>query len=277
MMEATPFEPMSIGQILDRTFILYKNHFVRFLAVVAVVQVPLALVSILITTGLHSTLLAGDAGPDLSAGVLVAGIVGLVVTFLLLIIAQQLANGALIKAISESYLGGDASVGQCYAAVLPRLLTLLLASFAVGILVLVGLVFCIVPGVILMLLFAVVTPVIVVEDAGVSSAMSRSKALVSGNMGKVFAVVFVAGLIVWIMNYVSQKVGVFVGVRAVSSPTAAAFVAGLVAMVGQLLAVPISATAVVLLYYDLRIRKEGFDLEMLARSMGSELPPAHDS
>jgi hypothetical protein len=275
-MDAAPFEPMSVGQILDRTFLLYRNHFVRFLAVVAVVQVPLALVSILITTGIHSTLIA-DGGADLSAGALVAGLIGLAVTFLLLIVAQQLANGALIKAVSESYLGGDASVGECYAAVLPRVLTLLVASFAVGILVLLGLILCIVPGVILMLLFAVVTPVIVVEDVGISSSLSRSKALVSGNMGKVFAVVFVAALIVWIVNLLFQRVGIFVAVRAISSPAAAGLVAGLIAMVGQILAVPISATAIVLLYYDLRIRKEGFDLEMLAQSMGSELPPAHDT
>jgi hypothetical protein len=36
---------------------------------------------------------------------------------------------------------------------------------------------------------------------------------------------------------------------------------------GQILAIPISTAASILLYYDLRIRKEGFDLQMLAQSM----------
>jgi hypothetical protein len=44
----------------------------------------------------------------------------------------------------------------------------------------------------------------------------------------------------------------------------------LVSIIPQILATPIGASAFILLYYDLRIRKEGFDLEMLARSMSSD-------
>ncbi len=43
----------------------------------------------------------------------------------------------------------------------------------------------------------------------------------------------------------------------------------LIAIIVQILIVPIGAIAYILLYYDLRIRKEGFDLVMLANSIGS--------
>ena len=46
-----------------------------------------------------------------------------------------------------------------------------------------------------------------------------------------------------------------------------ALIQQLFTMAGQVLITPISAAAVILLYYDLRIRKEGFDLEMLAADL----------
>jgi hypothetical protein len=48
----------------------------------------------------------------------------------------------------------------------------------------------------------------------------------------------------------------------------------------NLLVAPFSSIAWILLYYDLRIRKEGFDLEVLAKSMsapGASCPAAEKS
>ena len=49
-------------------------------------------------------------------------------------------------------------------------------------------------------------------------------------------------------------------------------VTGLFEIAGTILATPISAVAFILLYYDLRIRKEGFDLEMLSQTLGGSAP-----
>ena len=45
---APTFEPMSVGLILDRTFFLYRKNFVRFIAIVAVVQIPVGLFQLLL-------------------------------------------------------------------------------------------------------------------------------------------------------------------------------------------------------------------------------------
>ena len=101
--------------------------------------------------------------------------------------------------------------------------------------------------------------------------MKRSKALVSGNLGKVFLVLLVVLLITWIANWLFGRIGGLIGGQVAESNLSAALLINQVfSLVGQVLVMPISAGAMILLYYDLRIRKEGFDLEMLARSLGSE-------
>ena len=82
---------------------------------------------------------------------------------------------------------------------LPKLLTVILASILVGLVAAVGFLLCIVPGVIFMLWFALAIQVIVIEGQGVTASMARSKELVKGNMGKVFLVgliLFLIGLLV---------------------------------------------------------------------------------
>jgi multisubunit Na+/H+ antiporter MnhC subunit len=52
-MQAHEFEPMSIGRILDRTFKIYKDNFIRFITIVAIIQVPITLLMIISTSFLQ--------------------------------------------------------------------------------------------------------------------------------------------------------------------------------------------------------------------------------
>jgi hypothetical protein len=77
---------------------------------------------------------------------------------------------------------------------------------------------------------------------------------------------FLIGVISWIMILLFGLAGAAVAGSA--SGTAAILGRGIFALVAQILAAPIGAVAMILLYYDLRIRKEGFDLAMLAQQLG---------
>jgi hypothetical protein len=298
-MQAHDFEPMSIGGILDRTFRIYKDNFIRFVTIVAVIQVPIALLMIVSTSAFQRGVPVGrttDSGPSRPddqqsrqdfgiegrrtrlAGVdqdefdptmaIFAGI-GMAVTGILALFGQVLCRGALTKSVSESYLGNEITVGQAYRFVLPKFLTLIWAGICVALVVYLGIFLCVVPGIIFGLWFALTTPAIVVEDLKATKGMSRSKALVSGNLGKVLSVgflVFLLGLVVTApANYVSSLGGIMFP----SNVTLILFVNQLVSVLAQILVVPVGGTAYILLYYDLRIRKEGFDLQMLAESIGS--------
>jgi len=279
MMIGHQFSPMTVGQILDRIFRLYRNNFVRFIAIVAIIYVPITLISLifvsLIAGSFEESLVAaqetGVPAQARSEGD-VASILamGLVAVFLFLL-AQVLCKAVLIKSVSDSYLGNETTVGQAYKAILPRLLTIIIAAILVIIVEFIGFMLLVVPGIIFALWFALTAQAIVVEKLGASAGMKRSKALVSGNLGKVFGLGFLIIIISWIIGQVFQYAGGLVAVSvAAEDLMTATIIKQLFSMAGQALVMPISAGAFILLYYDLRIRKEGFDLEMLARSFGSE-------
>jgi hypothetical protein len=183
----------------------------------------------------------------------------------------MLCQAALTKSVSETYLGHEISIGEAYRFALPKALTLILATICVGLVTGLGFLLLIVPGVIFSLWFFLTTPAIVVENRSVGSGMSRSKALVGGNLGKVFAVAFLSVLIGAVISFLFFLLERLVGTMLpADSETLRAFMNHFAGTLDQILSMPISATASILLYYDLRIRKEGFDLQMLAQSMASE-------
>ena len=59
----TQFEPMGVGRILDRSFSMYRKNFVRFLTIVAVVQIPMALVGLLVLESAMSVQTSGSSTP----------------------------------------------------------------------------------------------------------------------------------------------------------------------------------------------------------------------
>lgn len=263
------FEPMSVGQILDRTFVLYKNNFARFIAIVAIVQVPASLLMILVRDVLPQLAISADADP---LSLLLPTMIGLMLLLLLTALAQQLSIGALAKCVSESYLGNEATVGQVYRFVWPKLWRLFGVSLLVGLIQFAGFMLLIVPGVIFSVWFILTSQTIVIEDRGAIEAMGRSKALVKANFWRILGLAVVIILITWIVSAIFTYAGILIAkFIKFENPLLSVLIAQPFGLIGQVLAAPIGATAFVLLYYDLRIRKEGFDLEMLARSIGSQM------
>ncbi len=263
-MTTQQFEPMSSGQILDKVFRLYKENFVRFIATVAIIQVPLALLSMIWVTTVFAQMRTGTPS---TAGL----IVGQLVLVFISIVGQSLCNGALMKGVSESYLGNEVTVSESYRFILPKLGTLIWASILVGLVVMVGFILLVVPGVIFMLWYYLVIPAIVLESLKARQGMGRSKLLVKGNLVKVFVIGLVVFLIGLIVGQVFQYVGNILAKAVAGTNTSAiTLVVQLTSLVGQVLIMPIGAAAAILLYYDMRIRKEGFDLEMLAQSLGAK-------
>jgi hypothetical protein len=300
-MDAGTFEPMSIGQILDRTFKLYKDNFIRFIAIVAVIQVPIAILNFLSTSAVRGGMETRPAtggyahlreqierdsqnmsaeeidaklaelreGRQQVGPIRIVGLVGTAVTVLLALFGVTLMQGVLTKSVSEAYLGNEIAVGEAYRFAWPKLVTLVGAAILVALTGL-GYLFCLVPGVIFSVWFSMTTPAIITEDLKAVQGMSRSKALAKGNLGKVLSVLFLVVLLGIVIVIPFMLVGWFAANHLKENYVLAVFANQLLQTVGQVIAAPLRVTALILLYYDLRIRKEGFDLEMLARSMRSE-------
>ncbi|MGO8749679.1 MAG: hypothetical protein ACLQNE_27300 [Thermoguttaceae bacterium] len=189
---------------------------------------------------------------------MVLGITGMA---LFLIVLMPLCSAALVHNVSASYLGDKLTAGQSYARAAPRLLALIGTQFLVGLVILLGFAMLFVPGIIFSLWFLVIGPVVILESKAGSSAMRRSRELMRGNVDKGFKLSLVVGLLSGII-----AIGLGMLTRLVPWPHATLQI--FVETVLGAIILPLQTAPSILLYYDLRIRKEAFDLQKLAEALG---------
>ncbi|HEX9690510.1 MAG TPA: hypothetical protein VGA22_00250 [Gemmatimonadales bacterium] len=240
--------PMSVGELLDGSIAIYRNSFPVLVAIGVVTQgVP--------------TIINAYAG--LSGGFVVNP--GLVLLAVVLGgIGGLLAAGATVWVISEAYLGREADLMDSLKYALGRAWSLLVAGVIKYFLIGVGLILLVVPGIIVACGLAVASQVVVLERKGGAAAIGRSWDLTKGYRGKAF----VLGIIVFFLFYL--PVFAF-GVLAAAIPSMET-IFNVGGQVLGLLIYPIIVCAFTLYYYDLRVRKEAFDLELLNRELTGEYP-----
>jgi hypothetical protein len=256
--------PMGVGDILDTAFRLYRMRFVSFFAISLVMFVPyivlLLVLSLLVGNETH--LVQTPYGPREMEPV-GAMLVNTLATMLYFLAVWPLVGGALMFNISAAYLGESLSVGTCYRRAASRLGALLGTQMLVGFVVVLGMLLLIIPGIIFSLWYVVIAPVVLLEGLAGGRAMSRSKALMSGNLGKGFLIgltVFVLNIVITLaMSYCLDWVGL-------THPAAQRIGAEAV----QAVTLPFLLAPTILLYYDLRIRKEAFDLQCLSAALTAE-------
>src|SRR5919109_3862831 len=252
------FEAMTTGGLLDRAFRLYGANFSLMLGITAAAYVPLYAVMLMMKAGA-----SGRPGPAVTT-VLFEGL------FIILwaSVALPIATGAGTYAISERYLGHDVSTGQALSRVLSSLWTLSIAQLSAALWVFIGFLLLVVPGILWSLSYSLVVPVILIEGQKAGAGLKRSWVLVKGHRGKVFAVLFVVSALQWLLGF---GVGSLSRLVLDLESSSAGFVRPALENVMTIFLTPLGIIADILLYYDFRIRKEGFDLEMLSRAF--ELAP----
>jgi hypothetical protein len=290
-------KPMGIGDILDTAFRLFRSRFATFTGIAMVVSIPTSAVGALLTgaarlltpanqpddDGLWNVVLAPlsqhgwaalGAVPRLpsffgssenAATTLLAMLASILLIALAALIvfsiAYPLCTGALVVNISASYLGESIGAGESYGRAFKKLWRLLVAQGWCTILVLLGLLLCIIPGLVLALQLLVVPQVVLLEDKKGFTAIGRSRALMSDYLGKALLLSLVVGLL-------GTVAGEVISVAIHALPWPLPIIGDFLSLfVLQTLMLPFSIATIVLLYYDLRIRKEAFDLQRLAGSM----------
>jgi len=276
--------PMGIGEILDRSFRLYRDNFLAFFGILLVVNGSIYVVQHL---ALLAASLLGQAGGATAAAIGaaaaggMAGIVALVLT--------PLAQGALTLAVSERFLGRQLPVKEAYKRIMPRFLSLLGAGFFVWVVVVLGMLLLILPGVYFLFAFLLTSVIVVLEGKKAIAAMGRSRELMRVKTEKGFftfrsntakaSIILLIIFSLQIVIVVIAAVMVALIAAAVHSPMGAgqaglpwaaqAVINGVTTLL-QTTTAPFYTIAIILLYYDIRIRFEGFDLEMMAKSLGQE-------
>jgi len=157
------------------------------------------------------------------------------------LVTSSIYTGMIVELVADLRSGNrDATAGQLLRAVRPVLGELIAVSVVTGACEFVGL-FLLVPGLILLTVWAVVAPVVVVEHPGGLRALGRSRALVRGNGWPVFGVIIAFGLI--------ALSGLAIALLASAAGTAASLVAQVVIGV---LVLPLISLASAVLYFELR-------------------------
>jgi hypothetical protein len=263
--------PRDVPGLFDQAVWLYRRNFRVFLGIAALVQLPVTLVLTLFSTWLldptalinSSRVTTGDADAQqavitsfselLSRISLVSGIA--IVGSVLLTVAE----GALARAIADRYLGRPVTVLGAYRAIRPYILWLVLTVFVQSI----ASYLIILPPlwVYVMVAWTFVSQVIVLENGNIVTGLQRSWRLVQGQWWRVFGM---NALVLLLSTIIALPAGVLTVVFAATGAPwiVQNFASQFVTLALSLLFLPARLAAFTLMYYDLRIRKEGYDLEM---------------
>jgi hypothetical protein len=250
-MQQPQLEPLSVGKLLDVAFGLYRALFV-----------PLLIVT-LVTTALPLTVsvyIEAAGGAFEHFGLFLANL-GLNV------VLGSIGTAAATIIVAEHYIGRVTTAGEAFRRATPFLGRVIVAAVLSTLLTGLGLMLFIIPGIILVAGLAVTTPALVVEDLDSAlGAMSRSWSLTKGHRGRILRVLSAVLLLMYIPLV---ALGGYAATRVTPEGTIGTegLALGAVASLLAALVQPLFYCALTVLYYDLRIRKEAYDLELRAASM----------
>lgn len=254
-MAAPVLRPLATGEVLDVSFGLYRVLFFPLVIVAMVSRAVPLVINVYMQTG------QADADPMAAANMFIDRWPLFLAGILFSLIANAFAVAATTSLVSAAYLGHSITPGIALARAAGVIGRVILVSFMTGIACMLGMLVLIIPGVILYCGLALSTVALVLEQPlGSIDAMNRSWELTKGFRGKVFVTMLVALLFLLIPTMI---VGVVAGIGAFVA-TWPPFVTAILTGVLQVFAYPFLYVVVTVLYYDLRVRKEGYDLELLA-------------
>ncbi|MDP9072300.1 MAG: hypothetical protein M3N68_13660 [Actinomycetota bacterium] len=278
-MDAGELRPLGVGEVLDVAIKIYRARFASLVKAVAVVVGPVSLLVALVQVSsfpedgneLFTTPADVPAEPELDFADFPTFLGGLLVVTVLSLIASQLATAASLKIVSGAYLDEEPGWTESLRFATSRLRSLVWLSMVLGFFLVLGFLACVIPGIYLWGAWAVATPVLLLEDVRGRRALKRSRALVKGRWWPTAVVLLLTFILVTIVQMVSSGLVGAVASGANEVVNAVAQAVGNTA--ASVLATPFSAAVIVTVYFDLRVRKEGFDLELLARRVGIEAAP----
>ena len=291
-MHAPTLRPRSAIEIVDTAFTIWRRNFGQMTIIGIAATVPIVLALVL---GLGSLFTAGMTGKSINEGAILSMVPMILVFVVILVLWMAVVDGAMTLAAGDAYFGREVSAASALRGALSkggtlvlsnilRMLTIGGAAVVGGIVIAllgrangaIAVLLIVVLSVLMLLLFArlfATTNAVVFENSGASESLNRSFALSKDSAWRIFGVI----LLSYVVLIVAQiAIGLTVQVvisQILRSPVVASMVGN---VIGALL-YPFLSIALMVLYFDQRIRKEGYDLDVLSDGLPKSpapLPPA---
>lgn len=247
-MPAPDLRARSVSELVDAAVALYRQNAAQYILVAALAYAPLLILQLLLPGALGRT---PDA-PDAAAGV------SFIVTSLASLVTYALVSGAVIGAGSQIYLGHHVDLATIVRETLPRMPALILSGLYRGFFYALGLLLFLVGSLYFIAKYFAVDPAIVIEGKSAGAALSRSADLSKGRKRHILNTL----LLVYITYFV-----LLMGLTIVGALAGSEVVVLVVSSLFTIVVYPVIALTQMLLYYDARIRAEGFDLEHMAGAL----------
>ena len=264
------FPERSLSEILNETFVIYGKHFWKLLGLSAVVHVPINLLGLVV-------------GKDTWT---------IVILVIVAILATFLVYGATVVAVGQQYIYSNIKIASCYQRAWWRVfsLTQLAVVLGGGLVLTAGLTFAAfvvmaqglalgsflfvsISGLLMgYLLYATVAvQAVLLEGYRFVGGIRRSTRLVNGSWRRVFGMSIVVGLVIVGLFMLATVPFLIIG-GIVLDPEPEGFGATVFSAIGgmvvSVVTSPVGFIATTLIYFDLRVGKEGYDMETLSTEMG---------
>jgi hypothetical protein len=230
-------EPFAIGRALSRAFSVFGHGFIKFIVLTAIAYVPLVIVGAIAKAYPNWTLFDR-----------------LIVPFVQIVVSS-LSTATCLFGAYQIMRGRPFTIGGSLMVALRRFWPVVGTSILSGLYVGIGFILLVVPGIIIACAIYVALPVCVIERLAPVTSLKRSRALTKGHRWQIFGllllVFFATGLL---------AVGLGMGAIMVAGELAGA----LAPLVAEILGGAFGSVLYAVVYHDLRVDKEGFDIEELA-------------
>lgn len=263
-------QSLDLGDVLGTTLRVITAAFVPLLIIVVVCLSPVLLFTI--AAGLI-TASAGQVTPEQidrlaqSPGTVVGLAGGGFALWVLMVVLTFVSQGAMLHATIEQLVGRTPTAGASLRIAFSRLPALIGSSMLVGLVVLAGTLLCIVPGIILGIMYFVTIPVVMAEGLSGGQAMSRASALTEGSRWMIFLTWIITILLVVAVSFAFGIVAAPIDMMAKSFPPLA-IVSALVQFASSVLTTIVSSVVVGVIYVRLRGLREGIDVRSIADVFG---------
>ena len=289
--------PMTLGEVLDRTFQLYKSNFWLFAGITAL-PFSLLLIAEVAIAAVGSLGAKGSAthAPALSPGALGGMVGGGALVLILYFLMIGAAHAATVFAVSDLYLSRPVSIRGSLSRVGWKVFRVVALFFLIGLIIGVGVLIAVtlgfiigpafiflgvlllfVPAIILFCRVAVAIPAAMLEDLGAVRALERSVYLTKGHVMQIFVIFLLVVVATYVAILVLQMPLLILLMASAAAHRTPSFglqvLQQVAAFVSQVLVGPIGTIAFSLMYYNLRVRKEAFDIQHLMASMTSNPEP----